>query len=150
MPRRATDPLSPRAFALAQQLRKFSGTLKRRLRAQADTSDLTPSQTFVLLRLETCGPTTTSALARAEGIRPQSMGTIVTALDAAGLVTGSPDPADGRQTILSLTDHSREWLAHGRGIRQDWLTKTIGDRLSPTEQNQLSAVMPLLLRLIEE
>ena len=31
MPRRATDPLSPRAFALAQQLRKFSGTLKRRL-----------------------------------------------------------------------------------------------------------------------
>ena len=139
----------PAAVALlAEELRGFSGKLKRRLREQADVGDLTPSQTAVLLRLESDGPATTSSLARAEGMRPQSMGAVVAVLEAAGLVAGAPDPADGRQTLLSLSDHCRQWLAQGRAARQDWLTRTLETRLSPAEQDQLAAAMPLLQRLI--
>lgn len=138
------------AVALALELRGFGGQLKRRLRAQADVGDLTPSQTAVLLRLERDGPATTSGLARAEGMRPQSMGAVVATLEAAGLVAGSPDPADGRQTRLSLTDLCQRWLAQGRAARQDWLSRTIDARLSPQEQEQLAAVLPLLQRLIAE
>jgi DNA-binding MarR family transcriptional regulator len=138
------------AIALAEALRSVVGKLKRRLRDQADTGDLTPSQTSVLLRLEKDGPATTSGLARAEGMRPQSMGTVIAALEAAGLVVGSPDPVDGRQTLLSLTDHCRDWIAQGRAARQDWLSRTIEARLSPGEQDQLAAAMPLLHRLIGE
>jgi DNA-binding MarR family transcriptional regulator len=36
-------------------------------------------------------------------MRPQSMGSAVALLEAAGFVSGAPDPSDGRQTILSLT-----------------------------------------------
>ena len=132
---------------MAQELRGFARKLKRRLREQADAGDLTPSQSAVIVRLEKDGPATTSGLARAEGMRPQSMGTIIAALEDAGLTIGSPDPADGRQTLLSLTDRCREWLVEGRAARQDWLSRAIAVRLSPQEQDQLAAAIPLLHRL---
>ena len=144
-----TQGLSP-AVGLAQALRALVGKMKRRLREQADSGDLTPSQIAVLLRLESDGPATTSSLARAESMRPQSMGAVVAALDAAGLVVGAPDPADGRQTLLSLTDYCRDWVAEGRAARQDWLSRTIETRLSPEEQDQLAAAIPLLHRLVAE
>ena len=139
-----------RSVTLAEELRGFAGKLKRRLREQADTGDLTPSQTAVLLRLEKDGPTTTSALARAEKMRPQSMGSVIAVLEGAGLVSGTSDPEDGRQTILSLTERCRSWLAQGRAARQDWLTCTIEARLSPNEQDQVAAALTLLGRLVDE
>jgi DNA-binding MarR family transcriptional regulator len=145
----STDPSAPPSAALAANLRRFAGKLKRRLREQADIGDLTPSQTAVLLRLEQDGPSTTSALARQEGMRPQSMGTIIAALESAGLVAGVPDPSDGRQTLLSLTDHCRTWIAEGRAARQDWLSRLIEARLSPDEQAQLGAAVALLNHLVD-
>lgn len=144
-----TAPASRSGDALARDLRSFAGKLKRRLREQADIGDLTPSQTSVLLRLEQDGPSTTSALARQEGMRPQSMGTIVDALESAGLVSGTPDPSDRRQTLLALTDHCRAWIAEGRAARQDWLAHVIDTRLSRDEQKQLAAAIALLGRLVE-
>jgi DNA-binding MarR family transcriptional regulator len=147
---RTDDQRSARASDLAQELRALLGKLKRRLRDQAHIGDLTPSQTSVLLRLEKDGPATASSLARAEGMRPQSMGPLVAALEAAGLVSGAPDPSDGRQTILSLTDACRKWIEEGRAARQDWLTRTIQARLSPQEQEDLAASIELLKRLVDD
>jgi DNA-binding MarR family transcriptional regulator len=141
---------SPNAAMLAQDLRAVVGKLKRRLREQAQTGDLTPSQVSVLLRLEQDGAATASSLARAEGMRPQSIVPIVAALENAGLVTGAPDPADGRQTILSLTRACRSWIAQGRAARQDWLTRTVQARLSPQEQRQLAQAVALLKRLADD
>ncbi len=70
------------ASVLAQDLRACLGKLKRRLREQAHSGDLTPSQISVLLRLEKDGPATASSLARAEGMRPQSMASVIAALEA--------------------------------------------------------------------
>ena len=142
------DRANSGAAALAQDLRGLVGKLKRRLREQADAGDLTPSQTSVLLRLERDGAATTSSLARAEGMRPQSMGAVVAALEGAGLVHGAPDPNDGRQTILSLTERCRQLIREGRAARQDWLSHTIQDRLTPEEQGQLAAALLLLQRLV--
>jgi DNA-binding MarR family transcriptional regulator len=136
--------------ALAQDLRRVAGKLKRRLREQADAGDLTPSQTAVMLRLEKDGSATTSVLARLEGMRPQSMGTIVAALEAAGLVQGAPDPDDGRKTLLSLTEGCRTMIAEGRAARQDWLSRTLAARFSQQEQDQLAAAIRLLGRLVDE
>src|ERR1700685_1508239 len=105
---------SERAAALAAELHIVMGALKRRLREHGDLGDLTSAQKSVLLRLERDGPTTGSALGRAEAMRPQSMGAIIAALEAAGYVAGAPDPSDGRQTIISLTDHFRNWVSAGR------------------------------------
>lgn len=139
-----------RASILAQDLRAVFGVIKRKLREQAEVGDLTPSQVSVLLRLEKDGPATASSLARAEGMRPQSIVPIIAALENAGLVAGAPDPEDGRQTILSVTGRYRAWVAKGRAARQDWLTRTLQARLSPKEQDKLVEAVELLKRLVED
>jgi DNA-binding MarR family transcriptional regulator len=147
-----SEPSRPtaRAAALAADLRGLFGKLKRRLREQTPVGDLTPSQVSVLHRLEQDGPATTSSLARAEGMRPQSMAAVVAALQAAGLISGAPDPADRRQTLLSLTEACRTWIGEGRSARQDWLTRTLEARLSPKEQDDLAAAASLLKRLLDD
>jgi DNA-binding MarR family transcriptional regulator len=144
------NPQSSRAPALAQDLRALLGKLKRRLREQGHAGDLSPSQVSVLLRLEKEGPTTAAGLARAEGMRPQSMGPVIAALEGAGLVSGAPNPNDGRQTLLSLTDACRKWVQEGRAARQDWLTRALQVRLSPQEQDELAASLELLKRLVDD
>jgi len=143
-------PDNPLASVLAQDLRALLGKLKRRLREQAHSGDLTPSQVSVLLRLEKDGPATASQLARAEAMRPQSMAAVVAALEALNLVSGAPHPTDGRQTLLSLTDSCRQRLLEGRAARQDWLTRIIQARLSPQEQDELATSVALLKRLVDD
>lgn len=136
-------------LALASDLRVLIGQLRRRLREQANFGDLTWSQTSVLSRLDREGSATVTSLARAEGMRPQSMGATVSALQAAGLVSGSPDPKDGRQTILSLTPACREWIKASRAAKEDWLFRAIQSKLSPEEQEELATAVALLKRLAE-
>jgi DNA-binding MarR family transcriptional regulator len=137
------------ALALAVDLRVVISQLRRRLREQASFGDLTFSQTSVLSRLEREGPATVTSLARAEGMRPQSMGATVSALQAAGLVSGSPDPKDGRQTILSLTPTCQEWIRAGRAAKEDRLFRAIQSKFSPEEQDELARAVELLKRLAE-
>jgi DNA-binding MarR family transcriptional regulator len=138
------------ASALALEIRTVSGKLKRRLREHGEHGDLRPSQVSVVLRLEECGSATVSSLARAEGMRPQSMSALITPLQEAGLVGGAPDPNDGRQTLMSLTSKCRKWLEEGRAARQDWLTRRISQKLSLHEQEKLQASLKLLMRLVED
>ena len=146
----ANQARSVRAAALATELRATFGKLKRRLREQASVGDLTPSQVSVLLCLEKGGAATASSLARAEGMRPQSMASVIVVLETAGLVSGAPDPNDGRQTLLSLTDACRKWAQEGRAARQDWLSRTIAARLTAQEQDDLAAAVELLKRLVDD
>ncbi|HEX4195915.1 MAG TPA: MarR family transcriptional regulator [Caulobacteraceae bacterium] len=135
---------------MSAELRAIVGKLKRRLREQANVGDLTPSQVSALLRLEQDGPATTSSLARAEGMRPQSMASVVAGLETAGLVSGAPDPLDGRQVLLSLTQACRTWFQEGRAARQDWLARKIQAHLSSPEQEELAAAVELLKRLVDD
>jgi DNA-binding MarR family transcriptional regulator len=135
------------ASVLATELRILINQLRRRLREQTHLGDDTWSQTSVIIRLERDGPATVSALARAEGVRQQSMGATIATLEAAGLVKGSPDPADGRQTIMSLTDACREMIQASRAAKEDWLFRAIRSKLSPAEQEQLSTDLELLKRI---
>lgn len=140
---------APATPVVAGELRMVLAALVRRLRQAAEGSDLTKSQSAVLGRLERDGASTATALARAEGIRPQSMGAIVAALDAAGLVTGSPDPRDGRKTILALTEKAREEFRTGRLAKEDWLTQAIGQELDAAEIRRLGEAVGLLKRIAE-
>ncbi|MFZ0633828.1 MAG: MarR family transcriptional regulator [Acidobacteriaceae bacterium] len=138
------------ARTLAAEIRAVYRKLKLRYREHGGGNDLTPSQASVLLRLEKEGSATVSALARAEGMRPQSMSAIVAPLQESGLVMGAPDPSDGRQTLMSLTPKCLKWLQEGRAARQDWLTATISQKLSVHEQEKLQATIELLARLVED
>jgi len=146
----AFEQNSELASALASEIRGIAGRLKRRLRDHGGQHNLTPSQVSVVLRLEKDAPATVSALARAEGMRPQSMSAVIAPLQEAGLVQGDPDPSDRRQTLMSLTPKCLKWLRDGRAAKQDWLTATISQKLSTREQEKLHAALELLTRLAEE
>jgi DNA-binding MarR family transcriptional regulator len=146
---RKSSTQSELASTLAAELRSVFRKLKQGLRAHEKRSDLTLSQISVVLQLEK-GPVTVSSLARAEGMRPQSMSAVVASLEEARLVRGAPDPNDGRQTLMSLTSKCLKWLQEGRAARQDWLTTTISQKLSVPEQQKLQAALELLARLVED
>ncbi|NUA29570.1 MarR family winged helix-turn-helix transcriptional regulator [Cupriavidus basilensis] len=143
------DPQVARASALATDLRIVIGQLRRRLREEVHPGDLTWAQMSVLGRLERDGPATVTTLARAEGVRSQSMGATVAVLEAARLVSGASDPVDGRQTILSLTADAREMILATRAAREDWLLRAIRTKLAATEQEELAAGIALLKRLAD-
>jgi DNA-binding MarR family transcriptional regulator len=145
------DPLidSEAVHSMAKDLRVLAGKLRRRLREESHVGDFTPSQVQVLGLLEREGPATVTALARAHGMRPQSMGETLSVLKAAGLVSGAPDPNDGRQTVLSLTPAFRKKIKASRAAREDWLFRTIQTRFSAAEQQQLAVGVELLKRLID-
>ncbi len=143
-------PESATPLALAGELRVLIAKLNRKLREQTSPGNLTPSQKAVLLRLEADGPATVTTLAKGLGVRSQSMGATVSTLEAAGYVSGAPDPSDGRQTILSLTPTCREKILAGRAARQDWLYQTIRKKLDPDEHHDLAASIELLQRLVED
>jgi DNA-binding MarR family transcriptional regulator len=143
------DAEAERALALAVELRVVLGKLMRRLRDQTPGGDLTWSQKSVVIRLERDGAMTVSALARAEGVRPQSMGATVAVLEAASLVTGSPDPNDGRQTVISLTAQCRKMIKEGRAAREDWLFRALQSNFVAAERADLAASVELLKRLAD-
>lgn len=138
------------ASTIALEIRTALRKIKRHLRAQGQHGDLKPSQLSVVLRLEESGSSTVSSLARAEGMRPQSMSAVMTPLQQAGLISGHPDPNDGRQTLMSLTPKCLKWLQKGRAARQDWLSQTISQKLSADEQRKLHAAIGLLAKLVED
>jgi DNA-binding MarR family transcriptional regulator len=138
------------ARTLAVEIRAVHRALKLRVREHGGGKDLTPSQVSVLVRLEKDGATTVSNLARAEGMRPQSMSEIVAPLQEAGLVGGSPDPNDGRQTLMSLTPKCRKWIKEGKAASHDWLTHALSQKLTVPEQLRLREALELLRRAVEE
>jgi DNA-binding MarR family transcriptional regulator len=133
------------AAQVASELRVVLGRLTRRLRAEYTFS---LSQAAVLGRLSRDGQMTTSALAQAERVRPQSMAQTLADLEADGLVDRSPDPTDRRQTLIGLTGRGREILEQDRRRRDGWLAETIAAELTVEEQSSLGELVEILKKLV--
>src|ERR1700743_670250 len=91
-----------------------------RPRAESPPRDMrgTWAQLTTLHRIAAEGPTTVSALANAEHVRPQSMAETVAALRRDGLVAAKPDPTDGRKTLMSITAAGRKLSSSIGPIRE--------------------------------
>ncbi len=134
----------------ATELALALGLLMRRIRSAAplEAHELSWTQKAVMARLDADGPATTAELARAEGVKPQSMGAVVASLEAMGIVQRQPHPSDGRQINVILS-------ARGSAIRKEtglakrtWLAEAIS-RLDAPEQKEIPAVTALIKRLAE-
>ena len=138
------DPLE----AAVTELSLAIGQLLRRLRVESNTSELTWSQVTTLARLDRAagGWMTTAELARAELVKPQSMGTTLADLEQEGLVQRRPHPTDGRQVLFGLTAEGIEARRKRTIAKHQWLLSAIG-KLDPSEQQTLIAAVPLIKRL---
>ncbi|MDA8094765.1 MAG: MarR family transcriptional regulator [Betaproteobacteria bacterium] len=140
---RSPDP-SPHDVAI--DLKLAVGQLVRRLRAQMNSGELTLSQLSAMARLEAQGPMTTADLARAESVKPQSMGAILAGLEAAGFVERHPHPTDGRQILFALTPLGMKERKRRSAAQQQWMEAALA-RLSEKELQILATATPLLKRL---
>jgi DNA-binding MarR family transcriptional regulator len=141
--------ISPHVARAAGDLRAVVGRLRRRLRQPDDADEITLSQMSVLKRLESDGPLTPGALAAADQVRPQSMSTILAALEAQGLVARRPDPHDGRRAVIALAPAGEQALQGARRLREERLARAIADHLTPEEQRTLIGALALLERLAD-
>jgi DNA-binding MarR family transcriptional regulator len=143
------DGIGDSAVMAARDLRVLFSRLRRRLRSLGVDDDLTPSQTAVLTRLWKEGASSASALAGAERVRPQSMATIVAALERRGLIARTPDPEDGRRQVVTLTASGRRRAESDRQVREEWLARAIQERYSERERRTILDALALLERLTE-
>lgn len=143
------DGIDESAIAAARDLRVMFSRLRRQLRGLATDDDLSPSQTAVLIRLWKEGASSASVLAGAEGVRPQSMATIVAALEQRGLIERTPDPEDGRRQLISLTELGRQRAESNRQVREEWLASAMHERYTKAERRVILDALSLLERLTE-
>lgn len=149
----APDPASegvPKSAAhAARELSVLIVRLLRRLREVAGDDTLSPSQVSALTLIGKHGAATASALASAEGVRPQSMATTLAALRQQGLIERGPDPSDGRRRLVTLTDAGRARIAGDRRARQEWLVHALDERYDEDERQALLHALRLLERLAQ-
>ena len=127
------------------------GLLVRRIRAGTppELQEFSWTQQAVLRRLEKNGPATSADLARAEGVRAQSMGTALGLLEKMGLIERKPHPTDGRQINMKLTARG---ITLRRNIKQAtyaWLARAIAE-LDRQEQITLFKAGELFKRMAEK
>ena len=134
--------------AHAAELMQSVGVLLRRVRGEAGSEGLGWSLASAMARLDKMGPMTTAELARAEAVRPQSMGSFLAELEQEGLVRREPHPTDGRQILFSLTEAGVEARRQRHAAKLAWLAAAI-ERLAADERRTLADAIALIKRLGE-
>jgi DNA-binding MarR family transcriptional regulator len=142
------QPDTPPSDATAAELMQSVGALVRRVRAEGGQEGLGWSQDAAMGRLARTGPMTTADLARAERVKPQSMGALLAELEQDGLVQRQPHPTDGRQILVSLTATGVEARRQRHAAKLAWLSTAI-DRLHAEERRTLVTAVGLVRRLAE-
>jgi DNA-binding MarR family transcriptional regulator len=141
MPRKSAD-------AAVIDLSHAFGLLVRRVRAAAAAQELSLTEAAVMSRLAKDGPATTADLARAESMKPQSMGATIAALEDMGMVERKPHPTDGRQVNIELTAKGEAMRKSAKDAKRTWLAQAIA-QLDERERETLFAAGEIIKRLVE-
>jgi DNA-binding MarR family transcriptional regulator len=132
--------------ALASALRLAVMRLARRMRSERADTSLTLTQLATLATLERRGPLSPRELAAAERVQPPSMTRIAASLEAAGLVTRTDHPTDGRQVLLTIAPAGAALLSEDRRRREAWLAQRLRD-LDAEDRDVLRRATAVLDRL---
>lgn len=123
------------------------GRLVRHMRAAAAQHELSLTESAVLARLGRTGPATTAELARAEGMRPQSMSAAIAVLEERGLIERKPHPSDRRQVNIALTGRGAAIRSSAKDLKRAWLARATA-RLRDEERQVLAHAGEILERML--
>jgi DNA-binding MarR family transcriptional regulator len=138
---------------VAAHLRLAVARTARRLRQEAFAAEgrgeLSPSLSAALVTIDIHGPLTPSELAERERVKRPTATRILANLDRLGLVTRTPDPADGRASLVATTASGRTLLQRLRTRKNAYLARRLRD-LDPDEVETLERAAAILERLLDE
>jgi DNA-binding MarR family transcriptional regulator len=125
--------------------------LRSRIRIESGlrSTGIPISQVAVLSRIIDDDPTTAAALAAAEHVTQQAIAQSLATLERSGLVTKSPDPSDGRKSLVSATEAGRALVERITASREAWLSRAIEAALRPDERPALDTAIELLQRIAD-
>jgi DNA-binding MarR family transcriptional regulator len=131
-------------FAQADALNEAIRAIGIRHRALAITAlaplGVHPGHKLLLLELETAGPCTQAQLSAASGYEPPTITMSVRQLAEAGLVVRRQSVADGRATIVDLSEKGRALLPKLKAAWRQVAQKTVAG-LTSTSIDELAAVL---------
>ena len=132
---------------LASDVRMTAQLLSRRIRFES-ASEVPPHQFSVLVKVWK-QPRTPGELAELERVSPPSMTRTVNCLVDAGFLAREPDPTDGRQRVLTLTDAGAALVEQTIHDRDDWMLRRL-EGLSDAERSDLARAVEILARVLEQ
>lgn len=131
----APDEVVEAFFAVAHAFRR---TVDRRFR----DSPLSMARLKVLDQLSDA-PTRMGELSECIDVAPRTMTSTVKGLERDGLVERHPDPADGRATVVTITDRGRTAYERGWAIRRAALSELV----AALDSRERAAFLAVLYKL---
>ncbi|WP_113699862.1 MarR family winged helix-turn-helix transcriptional regulator [Nonomuraea lactucae] len=125
---------------LCTRIRRAEQALMAHHEAVLRTYGLTMTQYTVLLNLSRDDGMSGAQLARACGVTQQSMATVVTGMQAKGLIDRQSSPVHAKVMIATLTDAGQR-LLDGAYREVNVLEKALIDKFTPAEHRQLCELL---------
>lgn len=133
---------------LAGRLRLAIARTARRLRQEAG-GDLSPTLTAALATIDRHGPLTPSELAARERVQRPTATRLLARLEDGGLVARTPDPDDGRSSLVAATGEGRALLDRLRTRKTAYLARRL-ETLPPEDRAALERAAAVLERMLED
>ena len=131
----------------AALLRSAVSGLQRRLRAQDDNGNISPTGLGILGRLLRTGVANATEIAQLEHLQPQSLTRALKSLHDDGLIDRWIDEDDRRRTSLAITAKGEALLRETIRKRIAWLAHVMESRLTPEERETIRAAALLMERI---
>jgi DNA-binding MarR family transcriptional regulator len=138
--------LSDTASQLSTAIVRTARVLRQDAAAEAG---LGAGTTAALASIKRDGPLTPSELAEIERVKRPSMTRTLACLDRQGLIERTPDPTDGRSSLVSISAAGRERLALLRRRKSAYLARRL-EALDPEEVATLARAAEILERMRED
>ncbi|HEY8527496.1 MAG TPA: MarR family winged helix-turn-helix transcriptional regulator [Acidimicrobiales bacterium] len=128
---------------LADAFFSAAHALKRTVNARFQPSGLSLARLRTLYQLVANGPSRMGELSACLDVAPRTMTSTVDAMVRDGLVERQPDPADGRATVVAITDAGLRAYEEGRRLQ----ARAVADLFDVLDAGQRAALAEILARL---
>jgi len=143
-----TDNAAATAPELVRVVGRLWRAIRQRARQEWGTAPLPEAQLDVLRLVRARPGLRPQEAAEALGVVPNTVSTLLTALEAAGLLERRRDDADARAVRLQLTAAARARIASWQDRRQAVVTAALRS-LTDADQDAVTRALPALSRLAE-
>lgn len=134
---------SPDVEDLADAFFVVAHALKRTVNARFQETGLSMARLRVLFQLSVNGPARMGELSNCVDVAPRTMTSTIAAMERDGLVRRSPDPEDGRATVVTITDEGVRSFDEGRRLQ----ARTVADLFDVLDPDRRDALREILARL---
>ena len=111
-------------------------------------AELSRTGASVLKSLSVLGPQRITTLAANEPVAQPTMSAVVQRLERRGFIKRANDPADGRASLVEITDKGTEILQQREQARARWLAEKLSG-LNSSDREKVVTALNLLLPLFQ-